>query len=381
MARRSGRRTRKRIVTYNVNSLVAAIGRKEGHLLDFIERNRGDVIALQEVMVDPNQKLKGDKWRLAPFARRLRKLGYWLYWHPGTRNGGGYGGTMFLSLVEPERVVRGTGNQEVDTEGRFIALIFSDAVVVNTYVPTLSLDLTGMDRKDKFWTAAEDRYRNIVKHFPDRPTLWVGDMNVAPLEKDADEEGIRRSFDRTKMKHVLQDELPSCSTRERQNLAGVLERLGLVDAFEGQRETARGRDSTGSDRYTQFNHGNREHGAGQRIDHVFTNMPLTASVKGEAVVVRVTVLKDERGSDHVPVEVVAEFATVDTEPATGVSMARALGQERREHQVETQDRREWKAGMRVLVAKKEVNCSTGDTPELVNNELTRRGVREHIGRG
>ena len=47
----SARRMLKRLVTYNLNSLIAAIGRNEGRVLEFIERNMADVIALQEIMV------------------------------------------------------------------------------------------------------------------------------------------------------------------------------------------------------------------------------------------------------------------------------------------------------------------------------------------
>ena len=91
------KRVMKRVVTYNLNSMIAAIGRKEGHLLDFIKRDRADVYNLQEIMIDPNQKLKGEKWRLLPFMRRVKLMGYHSYWHPGTRNGGGYGGIVSVA--------------------------------------------------------------------------------------------------------------------------------------------------------------------------------------------------------------------------------------------------------------------------------------------
>ena len=99
-----------------------------------------------------------------------------------------------MSLVEPEHIVR----PEVDCEGRFMSLVFSDSIIVNTYVPTLSLDLTGKEKKAVFWKSAEERYTKIVSRFPDRPMVWVGDMNVAPLEKATDTAGIRRGLERTK---------------------------------------------------------------------------------------------------------------------------------------------------------------------------------------
>ena len=186
------KRVLKRLVTYNLNSLIAAIGRDEGRVLEFIENNMADVIALQESMVDPDRPLKADKWRLLPFIRRLKTLGYHVYWHPGSRNSGGYGGTMFLSLQEPEHVIRGTGDELIDSEGRFMALIFSDSIIVNTYTPTLGLDLSGSDKKNKFWSSAEARYTDILKKFPKRPTIWVGDMNVAPPSQGCGYQGYGR---------------------------------------------------------------------------------------------------------------------------------------------------------------------------------------------
>ena len=48
MQQTSTDRVLKRLVTYNVNSLVAALGRAEGPLLDFIDRNRADCYALRD---------------------------------------------------------------------------------------------------------------------------------------------------------------------------------------------------------------------------------------------------------------------------------------------------------------------------------------------
>jgi exonuclease III len=146
--------TRRRIVTYNVNSLVVALARAEGRLLRFIDNNRADVYAFQETMVDTSLQMKGNKWKVSPFCRRVKAVGYHAYWHAGTRSRGGYGSTLFLSLVEPECVVTGTGDAQVDSKGRFQALVFADPIVVNTYVPTLSLELKGKQRKTDFWKTA-----------------------------------------------------------------------------------------------------------------------------------------------------------------------------------------------------------------------------------
>ena len=59
-------------------------------------------------------------------------------------------------------------------------------------------------------------------------------MNVAPHEKDADAIGIRKQLERTSPRTAacLQDELPSQSKHEKQELREFQNQLGLVDASE-----------------------------------------------------------------------------------------------------------------------------------------------------
>ena len=136
--------------------------------------------------------MKGTKWKVSPFCRRIKAMGYHAYWHAGTRASGGYGGTLFLSLIEPENVIIGTDEVEIDAEGRFMALIFSDVIITNTYAPTLSMELHGKQRKSNFWKAAVTRHNQIQRRYPGRASIWAGDMNVAPNAKDADAVGIRQ---------------------------------------------------------------------------------------------------------------------------------------------------------------------------------------------
>jgi exodeoxyribonuclease-3 len=117
-------------------------------------------------------------------------MGYHAYWHAGTRASGGYGGTLFLSLIEPESVIIGTGDSQIDAEGRFMSLFFSDVIVSNLYAPTLSIELKGRHRKTDFWKAAEERHKQSQRRYPNRASIWAGDMNVAPEAKDVEAEGI-----------------------------------------------------------------------------------------------------------------------------------------------------------------------------------------------
>jgi hypothetical protein len=140
-------------------------------------------------------------------------------------------------------------------------------------------------------------------------------------------------------------------------MAGILKKHSLVDAFENQRDKARGRDAVGRERFTQYNHGNRGEGFGQRIDLVMTNMPLEESKHGEAVIVRVTVLSEENCGDHVPVETEIEFAAVEATGHTGISMPMSLGGEKtRASKPRDQEARSWEMGARVLVSRQELTA-------------------------
>jgi hypothetical protein len=168
-----------RLVTLNVNSLVASVERRG--LMGFLESDQADIYALQETMVDPHKTQAGRKWRVRPLLRLLREWGYLTFSHAGERNKAGYGGTMFLTKARPEAVVRGTGDPEIDCEGRFLTLVYKEVIIVNSYAPTLGLDLTGADRKTKFWEAA-CKCKKIVElqnKYPGRRLLWVGDLNTA----------------------------------------------------------------------------------------------------------------------------------------------------------------------------------------------------------
>jgi hypothetical protein len=150
-------------------------------------------------------------------------------------------------------------------------------------------------------------------------------MNVAPHEKDADKVGIRKRLTLTKAASRLREELPSQTEHERQELREIQSNLGLVDAFEHQRDSSKGRDASARDRYSQYSHGNRGLGHGQRVDLILTDIPMKNPKPGGAVVLDVRVLTEEQGSDHLPVEASFHFATIATVKASNTPSTRALG--------------------------------------------------------
>lgn len=341
-----------RLVTLNLNSLLASVERRG--LLEYLDADRADIYAFQEVMVDANQSQGGRKWKVGPLIRLLREWGYLTFSHAGERNKAGYGGTMFVTRAQPEVIVRGTGDPEIDAEGRFLAVVYKEVIVINSYVPTLGLDLTGADRKTKFWKASSLKAEELQNEFPGRKLIWAGDMNIAPLEKDIDENGIRRSLQANHMHKRLQDELPCASVRERAELVEVMEKFQLSDAFENQADTSMGRDALGAERYTQYMHGNRPERIGQRIDLVLTDVPMSESTPEECMrVLSSRVQTEVHCSDHLPLEV--KFA-VRAQPGQGsvLGQAERLGEGNEEGTG-------WQVGDRVLVDRKAVRHVAADT--------------------
>jgi exodeoxyribonuclease III len=301
------------VVSLNVNSLHAAIAKRG--LMEYIEKDQADVYAFQEVMAAE----KSTKWRIDAAMAMFRVWGYHAYWHAGQRNNAGYGGTMVLTKVVPTHVVRGTGNPSVDVEGRFMALVFDDLLLVNTYVPTLGMDLSGKDKKSHFWKQVVAKHGRLAQRYQ-VPTMWVGDMNVAPEECDTDATGIRQQLVGSRIYKKLGKELPASSAAERAEYGAVKRSLRLRDVF-ATLEAASGYQAPDRERYTQYSHGSRELGIGQRIDHALTNLPIGAATRGdvELRVVECTVRSDAFVSDHLPLESTLQHG--HSEPTTHSSEA------------------------------------------------------------
>jgi exonuclease III len=189
------------------------------------------------------------------------------------------------------------------------------------------MELKGRQRKTDFWKAAEERHRQIQRRYPNRASIWAGDMNVAPEAKDAEAEGIRKRLKAMapRTAALLKSELPSQTQHEREELQRLQTKLGLVDAFEHQRDPKKGRNARARNRYSQYGHGFRKDGLGQRVDLILTDIPMTRTGPLGSEVIEVKVLTEEYGSDHLPVEAVFGFPALNTSKTDTIVSHRALG--------------------------------------------------------
>lgn len=155
-----------KILSWNVNGLRAVL--RHG-LLDFLEQERPDVLALQEIKITlaNRQNLDFD------FAS------YDEYWHPAHKSG--YSGTAILAKLKPRQVRAGIGIKEFDREGRVQTLEYSKFYLVNVYFPNANHQLSRLDFKLKFNQAL---LKYLKKLEIKKPLIVGGDFNVAHQEID-----------------------------------------------------------------------------------------------------------------------------------------------------------------------------------------------------
>ncbi|HZN02048.1 MAG TPA: exodeoxyribonuclease III [Candidatus Polarisedimenticolia bacterium] len=152
------------IASWNVNSVRA---RRE-RLLRWLEKNRPDVVCLQETKVTDAD---------FPLAETTA-LGYYAVLH-GQK---GYNGVAILAIEQPQAVERGFGDDGDDAHARFIVATVRGVRVASVYVPNGRA--VGSDKWD-FKLAWLKRLRAwLDRRAVSEPLVLCGDFNVAPEERD-----------------------------------------------------------------------------------------------------------------------------------------------------------------------------------------------------
>jgi exodeoxyribonuclease III len=121
----------KKLVSWNVNGIRAA--EKKG-LLDYMMKEDGDIICLQETKAKPEQ-LSGEL--ISPRGYRS---------HFASAEKGGYSGVAVYTKEEP-RSVQLLGLSEFDAEGRALVLEYNDFVLINGYFPNSQSEGARLDYK------------------------------------------------------------------------------------------------------------------------------------------------------------------------------------------------------------------------------------------
>jgi len=151
-----------KIATWNVNGIRA----RHTQVIEWVERDRPDVICLQEIKATPDQ---------VP-AELCEMEGYWCYWHGGK----GYSGVgLHVSKVlSPERPE--FSHPTFDFEHRIVqADLASGLTVSSIYVPNGGKDFPAKVR----FLEALDGYADALQT-AGRTAVLCGDLNIARADID-----------------------------------------------------------------------------------------------------------------------------------------------------------------------------------------------------
>lgn len=255
----TGRKTLK-LATYNVNG----IGARLPHLLEWLAKERPDVVALQEL------KALDDAFPVAA----LQEAGYGSLWH-GQRSWNGV--ALLARGAVPVESRRGLPGDRSDDQSRYLEAAAHGIVVAAIYLPNGNPQPgPRFDYKLK-WMARLIKHAATLVALP-HPVALLGDFNVIPTDEDVyDPKAWRKDA-------LMQPEVREAYTR-------LLDQ-GWTDSLrhvQGER-----RIYTFWDYFRQ--HAERDRGL--RIDHLLLNPVLARRLKN-AGVDRWVRLK-EKASDHAP---------------------------------------------------------------------------------
>lgn len=227
-----------KIATFNVNS----VRRRLPIILDWLTENKPDVLCLQET------KVADADFPVAP----IEAAGY----HVTFRGMKGYNGVATLTLQKPEHIIHGLHERADNEDVRILQTVVAGIPIINTYVPQGYLVTSEKYVFKLEWFMRLRTY--FERHLdPQKPAVWLGDLNVAPEPIDVYHPD-RRVND--------VDFHIDARNAYKQTVA-----LGFIDVFR----------KLHPDRvqYTYWDYFRNafEHNWGWRIDHILATAPLAAA--------------------------------------------------------------------------------------------------------
>lgn len=250
-----------KIATWNINSLRVRID----PLLDWLEKNRPDVVLLQETKV-PDQEFPVDE---------LGDAGYDAVFH-GQR---AYNGVAILAKDELKKVIKGLPGDDKDDHRRLISADIEGIRFVSLYVPN------GQAVGSEQFTYKLNWLERLATHLPEltqgnKNVLLAGDFNIAPTDDD-----VWDPKEASGGTHV--------TPQERNALQKILDKGGLIDTYRALHPATR--------QFTWWDYRSNAfpRNAGMRIDLFLLSKPLFDRV--EKITVDVAQRAAHDSSDHAPV--------------------------------------------------------------------------------
>ncbi len=250
-----------RVISLNANGIRAAA--RKG-FFEWLDRQQADVVCIQETKAQEHQLSDGV----------FCPDGYHCYYEDAEKKG--YSGVAIYTRHEPKKVVRGYGDPEFDTEGRYLEVQLGGISVVSLYLPSGS---SGDVRQEAKYRCM-DSFTEHLKKLRRRRSEYVicGDWNIVHTERD--------------IRNWKQNQKNSgCLPEERAWLDKVFGPLGWVDAFRTIEQAP--------EQYTWWSNRGRawDNNVGWRIDYQVVSPGLADKV------LRTDIYKEQRFSDHAPLTI------------------------------------------------------------------------------
>ncbi len=268
-----------KIISINVNGIRAAA--RKG-MFDWLKKVDADVICLQELKAQPDQ-IEGEPYH---------PEGYHTYFHSAEKKG--YSGVGIYCKQKPDAVHVGLGAidegdwSDVDIEGRFIQVDFTNLSVASLYMPSGS----AKEERQEYKFRMMERFEPVLQKMlaADREYVICGDWNIAHKKVD-----IKNWRGNQKNSGFLPEERQwfdwLFSEKESEIEAEMrADQLGFVDAYRHVNQEL--------DHYTWWSNRGQAwaNNTGWRIDyHV-----VTPGLRDKIIAGSELIYKDERFSDHAP---------------------------------------------------------------------------------
>ena len=150
-----------RVATWNVNGIRA----RNAQVIDWIARDRPDIVCLQEIKAKPDQ--------LPPLLYEPED--YWCHWHGAS----GYSGVALFVSRQLSPLPPAFDHPPFDFETRLATVTVNGVAIASAYVPNGGKDfpakMTFLEELSA-WTAS------LVAR--DQPLVLCGDLNVAHTDRD-----------------------------------------------------------------------------------------------------------------------------------------------------------------------------------------------------
>jgi exodeoxyribonuclease-3 len=250
-----------RVITLNVNGIRAAA--RKG-FFDWLAAQDADLVCLQETKAQVHQ-LKDPMFT---------PEGYHCYYYDALKKG--YSGVALYSRKKPNKVIRGFGLQEFDTEARYLEVQFDAFCIISLYMPSGSSSEARQQAKFRFLAAFMPHLSKLRRR--KREYIICGDWNIAHKKCD-----LKNWRSNQKNSGFLPE--------ERAWMDELFGQTKYVDAFRVINQNP--------DQYTWWSNRGQawSRNVGWRIDY----QVITPSLRDK--VTAVSIYKASRFSDHAPLSI------------------------------------------------------------------------------